>query len=109
MNLVQRVGEGQNQIVKLDAQLHGIPKRSKDGRRRGSSAEDCRRIWGLPQMSTGDMRNVSIGMGESVEAIFPSASVPGGRNVAGGVDAEDPLAVAGRIISGALRNLSFPQ
>ena len=33
------------------------PKRSKDGRRRGSSAEDCRRIWGLPQMSTGDMRN----------------------------------------------------
>ena len=36
-------------------------------------------------MSTGDMRNVSIGMGESVEAIFPSASVPGGRNVAGGV------------------------
>ena len=60
-------------------------------------------------MSTGDMRNVSIGMGESVEAIFPSASVPGGRNVAGGVDAEDPRAVAGRIISGALRNLSFPQ
>ena len=60
------------------------PKRSKDGRRRGSSAEDCRRIWGLPQMSTGDMRNVSIGMGESVEAIFPSASVPGGRNVTGG-------------------------
>lgn len=47
-------------------------------------------IWGLPQMSTGDMRNVSIGMGESVEEIFPSASVPGGRNVAGGVDAEDP-------------------
>lgn len=42
------------------------------------------------------MRNVSIGMGESVEAIFPSASVPGGRNVAGGVDAEDPLAVTGR-------------
>ena len=38
----------------------------------------------------GDMRNVSIGMGESVEEIFPSASVPGGRNVAGGVDAEDP-------------------
>ena len=26
MNLVQRVGEGQNQIVKLDAQLHGIPE-----------------------------------------------------------------------------------
>ena len=41
-------------------------------------------------MSTGDVRNVSIGMGESVEEIFPSASVPGGRNVAGGVDAEDP-------------------
>ena len=34
------------------------------------------------------MRNVSMGMGESVEEIFPS--VPGGRNVAGGVDAEDP-------------------
>lgn len=26
MNLVQRVGEGQNQIVKLDAQLHGVPE-----------------------------------------------------------------------------------
>ena len=24
MNLVQRVGEGQNQIIKLDAQLHGV-------------------------------------------------------------------------------------
>lgn len=42
------------------------------------------RIWGLPQMSTGDMRNVSIGMDEPVEEIIPSASVPGGRNVTGG-------------------------
>ena len=41
-------------------------------------------------MSTGDMRNVSIGMDEPVEEIIPSDSVPGGRNVAGGVDAEDP-------------------
>ena len=60
------------------------PKRSKDGRRRGPSAEDCRRIWGLPQMSTGDMRNVSIGMDEPVEESIPSDSVPGGRNVTGG-------------------------
>ena len=60
-------------------------------------------------MSTGDMRNVSIGMDEPVEEIIPSASVPGGRNVTGGVDTEGPLAVAGCIVAGALRNLSFPQ
>lgn len=84
MNLVQRVGEGQNQIISLMRSCMAYPKRSKDGRRRGPSAEDCRRIWGLPQMSTGDMRNVSIGMDEPVEEIIPSASVPGGRNVTGG-------------------------
>ena len=65
-------------------------------------------------MSTGDMRNVSIGMDEPVEELIPSASVPGGRNVTGGGlrgggDTEGPLAVAGRSVAGAVRKLSFPQ
>lgn len=59
-------------------------------------------------MSTGDMRNVSIGMDEPVEEIIPSASVPAAA-LRGGVDTEGPLAVAGLIVAGALRNLSFPQ
>ena len=54
-------------------------------------------------MSTGDMRNVSIGMDEPVEESIPSDSLRGG------VDTEGPLAVAGRIVAVALRNLSFPQ